>query len=376
MKTRLFISLITLASVISAHAAADESTGPPAVLDLARMPTPGESLVWSPLFQACWDKLGAMHAGRMEKVEPANALIDLLNQTQWKKDDVMPKDGYGLYAGPSTKEFADATAAEIEKKFGVKSTPPEISTTPGAIAVHGILVRDLIFKSPFYRSNNKPLDFKDSTGTIHKVAFFGTAGIYSDSYIRQVKVIDYKEDGKSFILTLATDKEDESIIIYRPEQAMSFEKAITQVETASKSPFAGSYGELTDKGLHKNDTLKIPCLTLDSNTKFTSQLKGAMYYAGDSVPWEIMMAYQTTRFELSEKGVKIRVESGAACDPFGSPPPPPPCVPRNFICDGPFFVFAWRKQAAWPYFAAWIDSKAALTPFSPGPDTREKANHR
>jgi len=359
--------------VVSGHAAdaaaavaEDESTGPPAILDMGKMPTPGESLVWSPLFQACWNKLGAMHAGRMEKIEPANALIDLLNQTQWKEDDVMPKDGYKIFAGPATKEFADATAAEIEKKFGVKSTPPEISKTPGGIVVHGILVRDINFQRYFYRSKIKSLDFKDSTGATHKVTFFGTAGSLSDGF-DQVKVVDYKEDGKSFILNIATDKEDESIIIYRPELAISFEKAIAQVETASKTPFAGSYGELTDKKLHKNDTLKIPCLSLNANTVFTNQLKGAMYYAGDPQPWEIMKAYQTTRFELSEKGAKIRVVADASCDPFGTPPPPPPCIPRNFICDGPFFVFAWRKQAPWPYFAAWIDSKTALTPFSPAP---------
>ncbi len=371
MKTQLATILLALAAAVSAYAAdptaavaVDENTGPPAVLDLAKMPTPGESLVWSPLFQACWDKLGTMHTGKMEKVEPANALIDLLNQTQWKKEDVMPKDGYELYAGPATKEFSDATAAEIEKKFGVKSTPHEFTTTPGGMVVHGIVVRDLNFQKTFHRSEKKPLDFKDSTGAIHKVTFFGTAGSSSGIYSEQVKVIDYKDGGKSFILTIATDKDDESIVIYRPEQAMNFQGAIAHVETASKTPFAGAYGELTDKGLHKNDTVKIPCLSLNANTVFTSQLKGAMYYAGDPQPWQIMAAYQTTRFELSEKGAKIKVEAELRETAMAMPPPPPHCVPRSFFCDGPFFVFAWRKQAAWPYFAAWIDDKTALIPFS------------
>jgi len=363
--------------VVSGHAAdaaaavaEDESTGPPAILDMGKMPTPGESLVWSPLFQACWDKLGAMHAGRMEKIEPANALIDLLNQTQWKMDDVMPKDGYKLYAGPATKEFADATAAEAMKEFGVKITQIKLPTNPNArgMMAHGILVRTLNFQKSFYHSKKQALDFKDSTGTIHKVSFFGTAGI-SSAYFGHVGVIDYKEDGKSFILRIATDNDDEFIIIYRPEQAMSFQGAIAQVETASKTPFNGTYGKLTDKALHQDDTVKIPCLTLNANTVFTSQLKGAMFYAGDPEPWEIVDAFQTTRLELTEKGAKIKVEAAAsaAADPFGSFPPPLPCVPRNFICDGPFFVFAWRKQAPWPYFAAWIDSKTALTPFSPAP---------
>jgi len=371
MKTQLATILLALAAAVSAYAmdasaavAVDENTGPPAVLDLAKVTTPGESLVWSPLFQACWDKLGAMHTGKMEKVEPANALIDLLNQTQWKMEDVMPKDGYKLYAGPATKEFADATAAEAMKEFGVKITQGKLPKNSGGIVVFGILVRDLNFQRAFNRSEKKPLDFKDSTGITHKVTFFGTAGSSSGIYSEQVKVIDYKDGGKSFILTIATDKDDESIIIYRPEQAMSFQGAIAHVETASKTPFAGPDGSLTDGALHRNDTIKVPCLSLNADTKFTSQLKGAMYYAGDPVSWQITTAYQITRFELSEKGAKIKVEAELGETAMAMPPPPPPCAPRNFICDGPFFVFAWRKQAPWPYFAAWIDDKTALIPFS------------
>lgn len=343
--------------------------GTNAVLDIEKLPPQGQTLVWSPLFQASWDKLNAMHGGVPEKVVPPNKLISRLDQFQWRMDEVMPKDGYATFAGPTTQEFAQATAVKIKKQFGVEMTPSNATAVPGGVSLYGILVRDLSFQKGFFRSRKNPLSFKDGTGATHDVKFFGTIGRHSGKYGNSVKVLDYKPLKKSFILSIVTDRVDETLIIYRPDLAMSFGKAIQQVAGAIKVPFDGPYGSLTDGTLHKNDTVKIPYLTLNANTFFTSQLKGARFYAGENQPWQIAQAYQITNFELFEKGARIRVETRVDDGPFGGPPPPPPrrvtYVPRNFVCDEPFFVFVWREGAPWPYFSAWIDGDAALNTFSP-----------
>jgi hypothetical protein len=62
------------------------------------------------------------------------------------------------------------------------------------------------------------------------------------------------------------------------------------------------------------------------------------------------------------------VETHHDDDPFGGVPTPKLKIihmPRKFICDQPFFVFAWRDKAALPYFSAWIDGGDALLPFKP-----------
>jgi len=69
-------------------------------------------------------------------------------------------------------------------------------------------------------------------------------------------------------------------------------------------------------------------------------------------------------FELFEEGARVRVDTGIGLEPFGEPPKPPPVIPRNFVCDRPFFVFLWRAGADWPYLAAWIDGSNSLTAFS------------
>lgn len=59
----------------------------------------------------------------------------------------------------------------------------------------------------------------------------------------------------------------------------------------------------------------------------------------DHFDWK---AEQRLKFELTEKGAKLRAEVEMLAAPFGEPPPPPPTVPRFFHYDRPFFVFLWR----------------------------------
>lgn len=360
--TLIFISLMAI--TLQVHA---KPSGAQAILNISKLPQQGETLVWSPLFQASWDKMNSLHEGKPEKVEPPNPLITSLNQFQWNMDEVMPKDGYAVFAGPSTSEFAKATADQIKQQFGIDMTPSRLPTNPRGHAIYGVLLRNLNFQKPFFRSRKKPLEFKDSHDDSHHVSFFGTVGSHSDNFGKHVKVLSYKNQGKSFTLSIATDHKDEKLIIYRPEQALSFQTAIDRVHTAIQAPLTGPYGSVNDGNLHNKDTVKIPYLTLKSDTDFTTQLQGNRYYTDNPMPWTISMAYQITHFELFEKGARIRVETAIGDAPFGGPPPPRKVlyyVPRHFICDRPFFVFAWKDKSPIPYFAAWIDGKGALQPFS------------
>jgi hypothetical protein len=162
---------------------------PQCVLALEKLPRKGETVVWSPLFQASWDKLSKLHAGRLEKVVPENGLITGLNQFQWNEHEVMPKIGYAVFAGRATPEFAQATAMEIKNRFGVEMTPSTLPGSPRGNAVYGILCRDLLFQRQFFRARAKPLEFKDGLGATHQVSFFGTAGELSDHYGNCVKVL-------------------------------------------------------------------------------------------------------------------------------------------------------------------------------------------
>ena len=104
----------------------------------------------------------------------------------------------------------------------------------------------------------------------------------------------------------------------------------------------------------------MPHLKLEAIADFTPELQGARTFKDIDVPWQITKAEQRTRFELHEKGARVEVRVEGGDDPFGGPPEPPRLVPRRFVYDRPFFVFLWRDQAEWPYFAAWIGDASTM----------------
>lgn len=333
------------------------------VLDPGKAPLPAETRVWSPLFQAGWDQLNKEHGGLPERVVPANPVITKLDKFQWDEKAVMPNGDYAIYSGPATARFAREVAGKVKKRFGWDMELFEGPEIDGGKAVYGILVRDLQFQRSFFRSKKKPLEFQDGKGKKFKVSFFGTVGQFSDRYGKTVSVLSHNRQTGAFVMQIATKREGDSLVICRPEKAMSFAEGIEEVLAAKATPLNGTYGSLKDGSLHRYDVVKIPYLTLDTNADLTPLLKGVRHYPGNPVTWQIGRAYQKTRFELFEKGARVRVETGASDDPFGGPPKRPKIFPRNFVCDRPFFVFIWRDGAKLPYFAAWIDGPDALEKF-------------
>jgi hypothetical protein len=352
-----------IASLLLAGHLLPTQGAPECILSIDEIPPKGATQVWSPLFQASWEKLNEIQVGKLEKVVPPNDLITKLEEFEWQAEEVMPKDGYAVYAGPATQEFALETAASIKKKFDVGIDPSWMIPTPHGKAAYGILLRELKFKKKFFRSQKKALEFQTRTGETRLVEFFGTSGVHSDAYGDHVKVLHYAADTSSFVLSVATDKEGENLIVYRPDQESCFRDAMELVKKAMGEPLSGHYGSVNNGSLHQKDVVKIPYLTLDVGTDFTEQLSGSLHFTGDSMPWRVKKAFQLTKFELFEEGARVRVDTGISADPFGGPPEPPAITPRSFICDRPFYVFLWRTAAEWPYLAVWIDGGDCLTPF-------------
>ncbi|MFT5632491.1 MAG: hypothetical protein ACI9SQ_000197 [Rubritalea sp.] len=275
----------------------------------------------------------------------------------------MPVGGYATFAGPATKAFAEATTAQVKKQFGIEMAPSQIPESPGGIAAYGVLVRELNFEKAFYRSKSSLLEFKDRANKMYSVQFFGTKGHHSAHYRESVDVLRYENKGIEFIISMASKTKGERVIIYKSPKAGSFRYGINQVLASQEKPLSGKYGSLEDPQLHERDTVKIPYLSLQSKADFLDQLQGLRFFLGEPRPWIMRAAYQLTQFELTEKGAKVRVQTGVADDPFGGPPEKPTIVPRHFICDGAFYVFLWKDDAKLPYFAALIDSADVLKQF-------------
>lgn len=337
---------------------------PRAILDLDEVPAAGATLMWSPLFQASWEALREVQDGELEKVVPANPLIEKLETFKWQAEQVMPNDGYAVYAGPATQAFFDETAASIKQRFGIDMASGRLPVNPRGKSVYGVLLRELKFETKFFRSQQSGLDFQARDGEMHSVEFFGTAGDFSARFSRSVNVLHCDPQESSFSLRVATERDDEHLVIYLPNRNDSFRAAIDQVKQFMTHPLSGEAGSMKDGRLHANDVVKIPYLTIDADTDFTGQLGGELHYVGDPLPWRMAQAYQLTKFELFEDGARVRIETGAGLEPFGPLPDPPPNVPRSFICDRPFYVFLWRADADWPYLSVWVDGGDCFTRFT------------
>ena len=209
------------------------STGAPAcILNIDEVPPKGVTQVWSPLFQASWDKLSEMQRGKLEKVVPPNVLISKLEEFKLQSAEVMPKDGFAVYAGQANEVFARETAASIKRQFNIEIDSSRVPTIPQGVAAYGILLRELKFEKKFFRSQKTALEFRSRTGQVRRVEFFGTAGSHSDNYGEHVKVLHYKPETSAFILSVATDRKDENLIIYRPDEECSFRNAFEHVKKA------------------------------------------------------------------------------------------------------------------------------------------------
>lgn len=343
----------------------------PSLAEVVTIPHPDvefsseKTVVWSPLFQATWDAIKDKTGGTPEKIDPPNELMMKLDSFVFDANSVMPKNSWKVWAGPATQEFLaqvnrDATALTKETvgPFSLERSEPQ------NIAAFGLLNREIQYDLPLYRSQKKAMDFVTATGT-NASQFFGVTGAHSAGFRNTIRVLSYDPDQKSHSVEVLCEKGSESVIFYLPPTTQNFTAACDTVRAWKKDYKEDSklWGAINDPELHENDSLRVPYVTLSVTSKFPELYNHWRHPKNGSVPWRIYRAEQITRFDLHEKGARVRVESSLELEPFGEPPPPPPMVPRNFIYDRPFFIFLWRDKAEWPYFGAWIGDASALKPF-------------
>ena len=326
---------------------------------------PGEKLphdktvIWTPLFQVAWDDLHRSF-GEPVKVEPPNVLMDRLDHFVWKADSVMPRNRWKVWTGEATQELIDKANAEAARMTGEKTGPFKIAPRPASRIALGLLDRDLVFRKPLHRSVEVPLEFHLADGTKPKVRFFGARRKASGAFGELVKVLAFQAG--THALQIAGDGA-ESAVLYLPEKPVSFIEACDKLREWRSKKLEGAFGSAQDPNLHENDDLRIPVLKLDNTMDFVPLLQSFRYFKDGGPPWILSKAEQRLKFELTEKGAKLRVEVEMGMEPFGEPPPPPQMIPRFFHYDRPFFVFLWRDQAEWPYFGAWIGDPSALEEF-------------
>jgi hypothetical protein len=213
----------------------------------------------------------------------------------------------------------------------------------------------------FARCIKEPMHFR-AGGKEQPVQFFGTMVDGGVGFAESVLVLAFRPVDQSFALQISCKQSDDTVILYCPAKEQDFATACHWLRTW-RSQFKANpehRGAWDDCFLHQKDEIQIPYVDFKASADLTDRLGGLRHYS-NKPSWFIAHAEQLTRFQLHEKGARVRVEASIEAGPFG--PAPPQATPRKFIFDRPFYVFLWREKAEWPFFGAWIGDASALKAF-------------
>ena len=329
-----------------------------AILDYDTVPTGNISLLWSPVFQATWDELNNFLGGKPFKVEPPNQMIEKLNHFSWDQKAVIPSDSFAAFSGKNTASFRQELQKKFKEKLGLDWNIEQRGNDENSIIACAALSSELKFEPKFFRPQKKSLAFTDAKGSVSKVAFFGVAKEYVHNYKEQVRILHYDKTTSSFAVEILTNKEDQSVIIYQPDQTDSFSSTFSTIAKMRAAPLVVENYDERYHLLNSLDILKVPCIKLDNKTEFTEQLRGLLYIKQNKPLARITDARISYDFQLDEGGAKAITRSSIHAT-FGGPPPPPQ-PPRHFIFNKPFYVFMWKKNAQIPYFAMWVANADSL----------------
>jgi hypothetical protein len=321
------------------------------------------TVVWSPLFQATWDKLNSTLGGPPDRIETPNALMTKLDSFKWDAKKIMPDGSWKTWSGPATMDFLNQVNREAAAITKEKKGPFKLmQENPANRAAFGLLDREVTFQKEFIRSRNSPLGFRVSGGE-KPVSFFGARDEMIGEIQDTIRILSFRPSERSHAIQIRCKQADDTVILYLPAKPQSFATACAWLRAwrSQYKPDPKLSGAWNDPSLHRGDEIRIPYVDLESNADLTSKLAGTRIHGNK--PWRIIRAEQLTRFQLHEKGARVRVEVSIEADPFADSPSSPPVIPRKFIYDRPFFVFLWRDNAEWPYFGAWIGDTSALKAF-------------
>ncbi|MGO9112611.1 MAG: hypothetical protein ACLP9L_25550 [Thermoguttaceae bacterium] len=103
----------------------------------------------------------------------------------------------------------------------------------------------------------------------------------------------------------------------------------------------------------------MPKFNFDITRKYGELLGARLAITNPAVAKDLLIldAVQNTRFQMDEKGVKLRSESHIS---FGCGVEAPPTRNRVMIFDKPFLIMLRRSDAKMPYFTLWIGNAELL----------------
>lgn len=353
----------------------------------------GQSVIWSPSAQACWDQMKLYHGVQKIEFDKPEPITDVLNTFQLNVMATFPP-GTVIYGGDDSPQRRSLIRAELMKKVGPNAAKLIGDfRPPGQIGPNHFRIKSALFVSCIAHAPKFPTGFNRDQG---RRAFtsadgkklmlrgFGAHEAQAAQLGEGLVVLaDDLQGGQVLRLPFIAQNEqmkDYLILVRKPGMKMLGD-AMKWARDAMESPIIperavqhqGRWWRYTHQ-LTANDHFWMPKLKTTLVCDHT-ELIGKTYLStpvmedGFRYYWRIIEAQQMLSFKLNETGALTQMvfkvapdfeAMGGAAGVFEKTPPKPladlPEWPKKFTFDQPFLAALWRKDADWPYLACWVDS--------------------
>ncbi|KKN08718.1 hypothetical protein LCGC14_1053850 [marine sediment metagenome] len=310
----------------------------------------GRNVLWCGTFQLAWNECCTLIDEDVH-FETDPPMVAVLNKKVFTRKD-LDDSSYVALAGFVGKGIHQRIRTELRKKFKGRARPKYLPSgiltpRPQDIAAYAYLFKELQFATPFERLD-EPIVFDGV-----KLPCFGMEGFKFEhvAMYPQVGILDYR-DADDFVIELKTKSKGDRLILAKIRPQPTLRRTIDGLD---RRIAAGTRTEMTP-----GDVLKVPKLNLDLTRSYHELLGRRLVVKNPKIAKDLLVlqADQNIRFQMDEKGVRLRSEASMS---FGcgaaSPPPQPQHV---MIFDKPFLILLRRTDAKMPYFALWVHDPELL----------------
>jgi hypothetical protein len=330
-------------------ASADKLEHTQVVADLAAPIAEGKNLLWCGTFQLAWNEICTLLGEDIHFQRNEPPLVAALNRKDFTRTD-LDNACFVALADYVKNGIYEKIPVELRKKFGGAANPrflpqKENAPRPTDIVAYAYLFKNLQFANPFEKID-KPLQFSG-----RNFPCFGIDEKFKngqDKLFGQVSILFYR-DRNDFAVELKTKSAEDRLILAKIPPETTLAKTIEKFNeraNADKSQTAGV-----------GDVLMVPKFNFDITRYFQELEDSPLALTKSNNDLQITAAVQNVRFQLDEKGVRLKSESHIS---IGCSASPPPKINHWLIFDKPFLLILQRADSKVPYFALWVENGELL----------------
>lgn len=331
---------------------------------------------WTPTFQLCWNEFINLvdRNNTIEFVDGNPPLADELNKQKFTKED-LNENSYYIKVGKMTLNLKKEIEKGIWDKFKEKSDilnsfkfENVADNETNKYFIYSMLLKNFPFKTAF--TDIEPKYFGADKTTKYKFFGLDSARRIKSEQLRQLGNIFYANDN-DFAFKLYNEDNSEEMIFYLTDSTASFDEIYYEMldkakheneysqkrvnDIISKNPEKYKNKEISIK---YSNFLQVPYIHIDEILDYNKELADKKIKAKDYEKigdyWKIDKTIQTIKFDLNNKGAKLKSEAAMAVTYENALYIDTIDVVLNnyYYLDRPFIIFLKETNKDKPYFAA------------------------